>query len=55
MRHTSILECQTCGSLVNEDEMTAPFSDMEPGCPSCGGGDFLEWEDDAEDNLTKAS
>ena len=41
-----MIECQTCGWTGEEEELTAPFSGSEPGCPSCGGTDFLDVEDE---------
>jgi hypothetical protein len=38
------IECQTCGWIGNEDELIAPHSDDEPGCPSCLNNDFLDKE-----------
>ena len=42
------IECMTCGWIGNDDEMEAINSDMEPGCPSCWGNDFMEVEDEEE-------
>ena len=39
-------QCQTCGWEGTEADFEAPFSDFEPGCPECGGTDFLEVEDE---------
>ena len=40
-----MIECQTCGWRGKEKELIAPFSGSEPGCPHCGGNDFLDVED----------
>lgn len=37
-----MVECQQCGWLGPENAMSAMTSDMEPGCPSCYGTDFME-------------
>jgi len=37
-------ECQSCGTIVQPSDKTASTSDREPGCPNCGGTDFLEAE-----------
>lgn len=40
-----MIECQTCGWTGSEDDLEAPFSDIEPGCPVCWGNDFMDVED----------
>ncbi len=40
------IECQTCTWTGEEDELIAPFSGSEPGCPHCGGTDFLDVEEE---------
>jgi DNA-directed RNA polymerase subunit RPC12/RpoP len=34
--------CQCCGSEVEPEDLEAPYSGIEPGCPYCGSNDFLE-------------
>jgi len=38
------LQCMCCGDIFPEDELEAPRSDSEPGCPCCGGTDLIEIE-----------
>ena len=38
------IECP-CGWIGEEDELVAPFSGSDPGCPSCGNDDFLDYEE----------
>ena len=40
------IECQTCGWEGEDDKMVAQTSDVEPGCPGCGGTNFLDIEDE---------
>jgi len=39
-----LIECQCCGWIGNPDELEAPFSGSDPGCPICGNDDFLDIE-----------
>ena len=43
------IECQTCGWIGTYDDLIAPTSDLEPGCPSCLGADFLDVENNIVD------
>jgi len=37
-----MIECQDCLWVGEESELIAPTSSDEPGCPNCGGTDFLD-------------
>ena len=45
------IECQTCGWIGRNKDLVAAHSDNEPCCPSCGGADFLDIEEDEDENL----
>lgn len=45
----TIIECQTCTWTGEEDELIAPFSGLEPGCPHCEGTDFLDVEEEEDE------
>ena len=36
------IECQICGWIGSEGDFEAPWSDIEPCCPECMGGNFLD-------------
>jgi len=40
------IECQTCGWTGNEGDLETPWSAIEPSCPECMGGNFLDIEND---------
>lgn len=48
-----IIECQNCGWRGLNKELIAPFSGSEPGCPHCGGTDFLDVEDKPHPNINE--
>ena len=37
-------ECQTCGWVCYPWDRVAITSALEPGCPMCGGSDFLDYD-----------
>ena len=39
------IECQDCLWVGEENELIGPTSSDEPGCPNCGGTDFLDVEE----------
>ncbi len=49
----TMVECQTCTWEGEEDELVAPRSDLEPGCPSCGGTDFLDVDTEPHPNINE--
>ena len=40
-----IVECQSCGWIGSPENLIAPWSDWDPGCPSCLNNDFLDVEE----------
>jgi len=39
-----VIECQSCGWIGSEGDLEAPCSAIEPSCPECMGGNFLDVE-----------
>jgi len=44
------IECQNCGWVGFDYSLVCPTSASEPGCPSCGGTDFVDVEDSEIDS-----
>ncbi len=47
------IECQNCTWAGEENELIAPFSGSEPGCPHCGGTDFLDIDNESYPNFNE--
>jgi len=44
----AMIEC-ACGWIGTAADLIAPWSDWEPGCPSCLNNDFLDVEEKEEE------